>query len=202
MRCFTRVTRAIAPYNEGFILLYLNFSYPLFYFFTSSCSVGDTLQQLKPVTAGAQFSARRWFNSSLYEDQRLFSLQGKPTFLSDLNHRSQTEAPIICHLSRADIRGSSVCPGRALIANKDGGYISSPNYPLNYGNTINCVFTLIVPARKKTHIEFEEMKIECKYMFWFGVSLRKFKSSTKIFPRDLLGLSRFVFKANYRLIVV
>jgi hypothetical protein len=63
-----------------------------------------------------------------------------------------------------DIQRTSVCPGREFIGNKDGGYISSPNYPLNYGNHVNCMFTLIVPAGKKTTIEFVEMKVECKYI--------------------------------------
>ena len=67
-------------------------------------------------------------------------------------------------LLSVDIQGQRVCPGRAFIANKDGGYISSPSYPLNYRNNLNCMFTLIVPAGKKTHIEFVEMKIECKYI--------------------------------------
>ena len=63
----------------------------------------------------------------------------------------------------SDIQGISVCPGREMIANKNGGYLSSSNYPLNYGNSLNCMFTLLVPAGKKTHIDFVEMKIECMY---------------------------------------
>ena len=59
-----------------------------------------------------------------------------------------------------NIQGESVCPGRRFVANNDGGYISSPNYPLNYGNNVNCLFTLNIPAGKKTHVEFVEMKIE------------------------------------------
>jgi hypothetical protein len=75
-------------------------------------------------------------------------------------HTSSLNSLFLCS---ADIQGESVCPGREFIANKDGGYISSPNYPLNYGNNLNCLFTLIVPAGKKTHVEFVEMKTECMY---------------------------------------
>ncbi|XP_046844772.1 complement C1s-A subcomponent-like [Xenia sp. Carnegie-2017] len=60
----------------------------------------------------------------------------------------------------SNIRGESVCPGREFTTNKEGGYVMSPNYPLNYGNNINCIFSLLVPQGKKTHIEFEEMNIE------------------------------------------
>ncbi|XP_028395052.1 tolloid-like protein 1 isoform X2 [Dendronephthya gigantea] len=59
-----------------------------------------------------------------------------------------------------NIQGTNVCPGRQFIGNENGGYISSPNYPLNYRNNINCMFTLLVPAGKKTHINFVEMKIQ------------------------------------------
>ena len=62
-----------------------------------------------------------------------------------------------------DIHGISVCPGREFIGNKNGGYISSSNYPLNYGSNLNCMFTLLVPSGKKTHIDFVELKIECMY---------------------------------------
>ena len=72
-----------------------------------------------------------------------------------------------------DIQGVSVCPGREFIGNKDGGYINSPNYPLNYGNNMNCMFTLVVPTGKKTHIEFLEMKIECKCLSDWVINFQK-----------------------------
>lgn len=74
----------------------------------------------------------------------------------------------LCVSDHLDIKATSVCPTRQFLATTQGGHLSSPNYPSNYENNLNCKFTLLVPDGKKTHIEFIELKIECKFLhvFW------------------------------------
>lgn len=100
--------------------------------------------------------------NKLPEDFTSQSNQIQISFTSDFSDAGELKPTGFRFTYRAiaNIQRTSVCPGREFIGNKDGGYISSPNYPLNYGNHVNCMFTLIVPAGKKTTIEFVEMKVE------------------------------------------
>lgn len=83
------------------------------------------------------------------------------TFSSDLSDPTVLPTGFrLTYRTKENIKATSVCPTRQFLATTQGGHLSSPNYPSNYENNLNCKFTLLVPDGKKTHIEFIELKIE------------------------------------------
>lgn len=53
----------------------------------------------------------------------------------------------------------SICPSKTITA-RNTGAVSSPQYPFNYGDNLNCVFTIRIPANFLINLWFDSFAIE------------------------------------------